>query len=252
MKKIRFDYELYKETLKTQNYILMFVFSLIIALYGVFQFAFKYDYISGFIYVLSAKYYVIGLGLILLIDVYNIYSIYNRNLLYIGRLNYRKNYLKNLIRCVLVSNFFNITLNLILVIIGLNIFNHNDFSVFVKNGQVLGILYLLYCIFKIYILYFFISVINVLLLRLIHNYLVPVINILFYFILNNSVFEIVYSVKSILQIPLFIDSYFFSYFVMYNSFFDEILYFLIYCGMLYGLTKGLFILALYVEKRKDI
>lgn len=235
-----YNFEIYKNSLSSQKFTLVFLFSIFITAFGIINLAYGYNYVNGFVTIITNGYYVAILLLLLLINTCNIYNDFSDNIFYIIRLKNKRNFLKELIITVCISNLILLIVNLVLIMIGLNLFNHHIF-------EVNNFIYLVYAIIKMIILSQFISVLNVLLLKLINNKIIIISNIIIY-VLIISINISMSPVSSIFQIPLFIGSYF--KIQPYSNLLFEILCFLLFCSMLYILI--LIIKRIVLKYMKDV
>ena len=225
----KYRFELYKQSLNTQKFMLVFALSIIFAIYGVLALGFMDDYITGFVNVFTGSIYVAGVLLILLLNTSNLLSIFESNQFYIIRFKTRKEYLVELIKTVLFSNLCTLLLNVILVVIGLNIFNKYNSSVTVMGYNMSPWIYIIYMIIKFIILSSIISIITVLLFKILNKKIVIVLNIILYIFIAATPYSAT-TINSIINIPLFIGTYFMK--AAYSNFLFEILCFLLYSSVL--------------------
>lgn len=234
----KYNFEIYKNSLNSQKFTLVFLFSIFITIFGIMNLASGYSYVDGFICIITNGYYVAILLLLLLINTCNIYNDFSDNMFYIIRLKNKKIFLKELIITICMSNLILLMINLTLLMIGLNLFNRHIF-------EINNFIYLGYAIIKMMILSQFISILNVLLLKLINNKIVMIVNIILYIL---TIGINVKPVNSISQIPLFIGNYF--KIQLYSNFLLEIICFLLFCSVLYILI--LIIKKITLKCMKDI
>lgn len=232
---LAYKYQNFKYSLDTQKFKIVFLLSLISAIYGVCTFAFKMDYVNGFLNILNAFFYILMLVLIILINTLNTFDIYTSNKFYIMRFNNRKQFLVDLIKGIVFNNFMIIIMNIFLVIIGLNIFNENT-DLFTVNSDGIHIwIYLIYKILKFIILLEIISVANTLILFVFNKKIVLLVNFCLCMLLVAVPYTQTGSIDSIVKIPLFIWQYFFTY--KYSNFIFEIVSFLLYIMIAIGILK---------------
>lgn len=225
----KYMYEFYKQSLNTQKFVLIFVLSIILSFYGVLQLAYGDIYILGFFNILLNGKYVAILFLIILLNTNNIYAIFEKNQFLIIRLSSKRQYLKQLLKNILFSNLWTIILNIILVMIGLNLFNQNTSNVLLKEYNIAGWIYIVFAIIKLIVMGEFISVFSVLLYKIINNKIVVILNIVLCILIMGNPFSSDI-ISSIVQLPLFIGSY--LIYQLYSSFLFEILCFCLYFGIL--------------------
>ena len=239
--------EFYKQSVSTQKFILIFLLSIVLSIFGILQVAFGYNYSVGFIRILTFGIYIIGLLLIILLNTKNTYDIFENNNFFIMRFSSKKKYLIELLKTVCFSNFCTILLNLLLLMIGLNLFNHNQtvpkFEIYTLQSNY----YIIYIVIKLIILILVISIINVLLLKKFNNLIVISLNFVLYVLIAGfSKSHIL--IQSIKQIPLFIGDYFVINF--YNSFIFEICIFLLYISIVYIIIY--FFKKIVLKTMKDV
>lgn len=240
----RYIYEIYKNSINTSNFLLIFIFSIILAIYSVLTFAFKDGYITGFLNVLFSGFPILIILLLVLANSINTYKIFEQNQFYIIRFSTKNKYLNELVKNVCFSNFCLLILNVILIMICLNIFNITYPNI--KIYQFQSPVYLIYIIIRLIVISQLLSIINIYLFKLINNKLIIGLNIILYALI--IIFP--YSrqmVDSLFNIPLFIGNYLTH--TMYSSFLFEVCCFLLYCGLLILLISFLNKITLkYMEK----
>lgn len=243
----KYIYNFYKQTTKTQKYKLMFILSIILSIYGIIQLAYKLNYSIGFIRILTFGFYIVSLLLILLFNLKLTYDNFNSNYMLIARFKTQKKYLFELIKNICFSNFCLFIINIILLMIGLNIFNSNKLMPSQEMFTIKSNYYIIYVIIKFLIFSQIISIINVLLLKMFNNKIIIILNFILYALIiaaskNNLL------IVSIKQIPLFIGDYLMVN--VYSSFLFEVCCFLLYISFLFIV---LIILAkLVLKKERDI
>ena len=223
-------YHIFKQSLNTQKFLLVFIFSIILSAYGVIQIAWETDYVTGFLRILTNPYYIAIIILILMMNLSNIFTIFENNQFYIIRFNSKKKYLIELIKNICFSNLCIIILNLALVTIGLNIFNPNEIGESFKGYEISNNIYLLFTIIKFIMIMILITIISVLFLKLFNNKVMAIFNVL----LSISMIIVSsyhYMVTSIIQLPIFIGTY--LRYQLYSSFIFEVSCFLLYSSLLY-------------------
>ncbi len=245
--KRNYIFEFYKQSVASSKFVLVFLLSIVISFYAVIQIAFNTNYSIGFVRIYTNGIYVMALLLILLLNSKITFDNFEQNQSFIIRFSTRKKYLKELIKNCCFSSFCTLLLNIVLVMIGLNIFNPNtslpDYEIFPIASKY----YIIFVLFKFLILSQIITILNVLLLKIINKKIVIPINILLYVLIGFN--SVQYSkINAINQIPLFIGDYF--CFNIYNSFAFEISCFLLYASILFA---GITILNSITKKRmRDI
>lgn len=244
---LKYKFQNFKYCLDTQKFKIIFIFSLVATIYGISTFAFNTDYANGFINILDAYFYILIFLLIILINTLNTYNIYTSNKFYIMRFNTRRQFFSDLIKGICFNNFMVIIMNLILVIIGLNIFNSNT-SLNAVNSQGIYIWgYLIYKIFKFIVILEIISIINAILLFIFGNKLVFILNLFMAILIVWVPYNQNGIIDSFTKVPLFIWQYFFSY--RYSNFPFEIVSFILYIIIIIIMVKILFnIIIKYTRK----
>lgn len=225
----KYIFEFYRESLTTQKSLLVFLFSIVVSLYGIIQIAFKSNYSVGFIKILTFPIYIVCLLLILLFNTKIMLDTFENNHFFIIRFSSKKKYLLELMKCICFSNFCTLLLNLVFLIIGLNLFNVNSIIPKDEIYIIQSNYYIYFIIIKFIILSQIISLFNVILLKMFDNKYVIIINIVVY-ILIAGVGRQYTIIDSIFQIPLFIGDYFLINF--YSSIYFEILCLLLFTSVM--------------------
>lgn len=221
--------EFYKESLTTQKSLLIFLFSIVVSIYGIIQIAFKSNYSVGFIKILTFPIYIVCLLLILLFNTKIMLDTFENNNFFIIRFSSRKRYLLELMKCVSFSNFCTLLLNLVFLIIGLNLFNINSIIPKDEIYIIPSNYYIYFIIIKFVILSQIISLLNVVLLKMFDNKYVIIVNVIAY-ILIAGIGKQYTIIDSIFQIPYFIGDYFLINF--YSSIYFEMLSLLLYTSLM--------------------
>ena len=233
--------EFYKQSINSPKFVLIFLLSILISIYGILQVAFGYSYSVGFIRILSFGLYIISILLILLLNTKNIYDIFEKNSFLIIRFKNKEKYLNELIKTVCFGNFCTIIMNVLLVMIGLNLFNENkiipEFEIYTIQSNY----YVVFVILKFIILSLIISVFNVILLKKFNKLIVIILNFILY-VLIASVSKGYIFIYSLKQIPLFIGDYYLINF--YSNFLFEVCIFLLFMTLM--------ILLIVILKRLNI
>lgn len=221
-----FIYENFKYSINNQKYVAIFVLSILFSLFCSLS-GLDYNFGISFLLAYNNAFYIIGLLLLILANTKNTIDILRSKYDYIIRYNSRKEFLDMNFKCVLFNNIMLIFINLMLVSIFLNFFGGVGQSFNIKNYHIFVEIYLAFCIIKFILLSAIISMINTCLLYASNNKIVIVLNIVLYcsiYIYNTYLYDI----NSVLNMPLFIGSYFISLNVVYSSFLFEILCFMLY------------------------
>ena len=225
----RCAYEIYKQSLSTQKFALIFSMSLVLSIYGVLAIAFGFDYINGFINIISSGMYLACLFLIVLLNTYNVFNIFEKNQFIIMRYSSKKEYLSELIKSVCFSNFCLVLLNLILIVIGLNLFCENQVCSSVKNYSIPGFIYLIYANMKLIVIVIIVSNVNILLLKILNSKVITILNVLLYIIIAGMPISGGVVISEIWQLPLFIGSY--LKYQLYSTFSFEMICFILYISI---------------------
>lgn len=170
--------ENFKFSLNTPKFLIIFVLSIVLAIYGTVQLGFSYKYTTAFIMILNGNIYSMCLLLVLLLNTININDIFSRNQFYVIRFLTKEKYLWELIKNVCFGNFCVLIINLILVMIGLNITCVGGFKILHLYQGIPNIISLIILVLKFMILTGFISIINVFLLKIFDNKLVILLNVI--------------------------------------------------------------------------
>ena len=223
---IKYAYELFKYSLNTQRFILIFIFSIINgglgAIYGM-----GISYFESLIFSFNSAFYIMFFLFIIFINTKNTIDIFQKNYFYIIRFKSKKEYIKKLIITVLVSNFLVIIINFMTLIAWRNLFGYTGALYPIKDYNISPNIYLIFCIIKFILLASIISILNTyLLLTFKYKYILIGNCILYIWPIVSSTW--LYGIDSILEMPLSINYYLFSYYVAYSSFLFEVLCFIIY------------------------
>lgn len=245
--KIKYIYEIYKKTVNTSNFILLFCLSILGAFFGVFGCAFGEIYLNGFFYIFWNDNYVTFILLLLLLNMINVYTLFNKNDYFIIRIKNKKQYLEQLLLITCFSSLVLVVVNIMLVIIFLNIFNTNLPLYEVKNYHMNAWIYAVFVIIKFIILTQLISLINTLLIKLVDKKIVVIINIILLYIIRAIPFPNKV-VSSVIDMPLSIFDYFGS--TTYTSFTLEILCLILFCFIL--LLISYILKTLYFKAKKGV
>lgn len=220
-------WETYKISLTTQKFKLNFIILIIMTAFAVFGICFDLNYIEGFLAILSSQYYIILIIMIILVNTLNVLEIFEKNQNVIIRYKNKLEYMKELIRNVLFSNFMIIILNFILLLIGMNLFIPNSQIELINGYQITNLTYLIYTITKFVMLLEIISIINIIIIKLFDSKLSLVINIIFF--VSMFTVHVPESINSLLNMRLVISDYFMS--IRYISFPLEISIFALYISI---------------------
>lgn len=243
----RYIVEFYKQSVSTQKFVLIFLLSIIISIFGILQVAFGFNYSVGFIRIITFGIYLVGLLLIILLNTRNIYNIFESNNFFIIRFGSKKKYLNELIKTVCFSNFCTIILNLLLLMIGLNLFNQNQIVPKFEIYTIQSNYYVIFIIIKLILLILIISTINVLFFKKFNNLVVVSFNFVLYILIAGFSKNFVL-IQTIKQFPLFIGDYFLINF--YSSFAFEICIFMLYVFLLLIIINV--VKKLIIKNMKDV
>lgn len=233
----KYIFENWKYSLNTSLFTIIFILSMVLAVYGGIQMGFKYDYITVFISVLNQNFYSVVLLLVVLLNTVNINNIFSKNEFYIIRCETKKKYLIDLIKNVLFGNFCLFVLNILLLMIVLNVTCAGGNVYIQVYKDIPNIVSLVFLIIKFLLLTEVISIFNVLLLKVVDNKIVIFLNILL--IVSNLLIPISDSeITNVFQLPLFINSYY--RIGGYSGLLFEILCFLLYLSLLLLFTYYLY------------
>lgn len=225
----RYMFEVYKQSIETQKFKIIFVLCLISAIYSTLL-TMHINYLDALFFILSSSFNVVITLLIMFLNIANVFEIFNNNQFYILRIKNKKDYLKELTKHICFSNICTLSILLALNMIGLNIFcqsvTYND----VIYGYGNELIYFIYAIIRFIILIIIYSLINVCGLKIFNKNIVFIINIIFYYLIFTYVQSIAMITK-ISDISLNPATYF--NFIKYSSFEYEIIVFAFYTSLLY-------------------
>lgn len=232
--------EYLKQWLNRSNFKLLVLILICINIYGTAYLAYNTDYIDGIFRCFSNSYYTTSILFLTLISTMISVQLFDKNLFYIIRFKTRKEYLRQLIHNILISNTILFFVNLLLMIIGLNLFSGTQFEIYsFQNYEVSNIIYLIFFLFRIYLMIQCFGIINILLFKLIHSkMIVVIINIVALLPSFTLVTVLNENIQSLNQMFF----YFIEYFVIhhYSSFSLEIL-----CSSIYMLAILIVIIFLF-------
>lgn len=245
--KIRYIYEIYKQTINTSSFIVIFSLSILGSFFTIFSSAIGDSYLVGLFNVFWSDNYITYILLLNLFNTLNVYNIFNKNDYFILRINNKKTYLKQLLCIISFSNLILTLLNIILCLIFLNVFNVYEPLAIVKNYHMNVWIYVIFTIFEFLILNQIISLINILLLKICNNKIVVFANIFLYFVLRIIPIKTTV-INNILALPLSLFRYF--GYQMYANFNLEIICFIVYCLLLIIIFH--FLKQKYLKNKKGV
>ena len=120
-------------------------------------------------------------------------------------------------------------LNLILIVIGLNLFCENQVCSSVKNYSIPGFIYLIYANMKLIVIVIIVSNVNILLLKILNSKVITILNVLLYIIIAGMPISGGVVISEIWQLPLFIGSY--LKYQLYSTFSFEMICFILYISI---------------------
>ena len=223
---LKYAYELLKQGINTQRFILLFILSIIKGGIGALA-GMIISYFESFLFSFNSTFYVMLLLFIIVINTKNTIDLFQENYFYIIRFNSKKEYIQKLIITVLLHNLFVIFINVITLIIWRNLFGYTGALYPIKDYSINPNIYLIFCLIKLILLIGIISTLNTLLLLIVKYKYILIANCIFY-ILPVVTSTWIYGIDSIVKIPLSMNYYLFSYYVTYSSFTLEIFCFIIY------------------------
>lgn len=227
--------KLLKENLKfhinSNQFRLILLLLICFNLYGTSYLSANLSYFDGFINIITNGYYVVCLFAIILLNTINMFDKFEKNQFFIIRFKDRKMYLKQLITNILFSNSVLFLMNLVLIIIGLNIFASSSFTIStVLNYSIPNILYIFFYLIRFFTIIQLIAIVNTCLLKLINNKVVISFNLLIYLMILFAPYEPKIVISSVSKMFLVISDYMRLHY--YSDFLLEILCSSIYISIL--------------------
>lgn len=218
-------------------------------LYGTAYLATNLTYLDGMLNIITNGYYIICIIGLILLNTINTFDKFEKNDFYILRFKNRKTYLKQLILNVFISNTILLVMNLVVLIIGLNLFASDKFVVYnILEYSIPNIIYILFYLFRLYFIIQIISVINVCLLKLINNKLTIGINLILYLVILFTPYNQKRVVSSISNMFINISDYMRIHY--YSDFSLEVICSIIYIFI--PLIVSFILFNLTIKKMKDI
>jgi len=247
---MRTNYKIIKENIKYMligyRFKTIFMFLICFNLFGSGYLAYNRHYIDGLLSVLTNSYYVICFMSMILINTINTFDMFEKNSFYIIRFIDRKEYLIQLIRNIIVSNAVLFVINIIVLIIGLNLFVGSRFVVeSFMNYLVPNILYVLFYLIRMFFLIQTVATISVLLFKLIDSKIVIIMNIVLWSSFLISPYKLNFRVNSLLDMFWNFCEYFRVHY--YSGFGMEVL-----CSTIYVSALLLLIFALFNFSKNNI
>ena len=192
--------------LETQLFKFIFLLMIIASSLGVIL-TFKETYINANIIIVSNSWINSIFILILLISTSQTYFVFDKNNEYVIRLKNKRTYLKELTKQVIFNNTLMIIIQftLITIFIIITIFNGIKIVPY-SNYQITNLEYLLFYIIRTYFIYLFISIFNVLILKIINNKVVIAINGIICALLINSTYSEI-PITKINDMPIYLHKY---------------------------------------------
>jgi hypothetical protein len=240
-----------KYVIESQRFRFIILSLICINLFGTAYLAYNTNYIDGILTVVTNNYYVALLISLILTNAISTYEMFEKNSFYLIRFNNRSEYLKKLIQNIVAINIVVMILNLLLLLIGLNIFNGNGLIIeTVDHYNLSNAAYVSFYLIRFVILVQIICVLSILILKLVNFKLVLILDIIL------ILFIMVYpnpSPSPVEKIPdmfIFVGEYF--RFHPYSNFAFEVLCSTIYISALVTVTWVLFKLSERFMKRVGI
>ncbi len=223
--------KLLKENMKfnvnSNQFRLILLLILCFNLYGTAYLATNLTYLDGMINIITNGYYVVSLIGLVLLNTINTFDKFEKNDFYILRFKDRKMYLKQLIINVLMSNTILLVMNLVVLIIGLNLFASSKFVISnFLDYSIPNIVYIIFYLLRLFFIIQIIAIINVCLLKIINNKFVIGINLILYLAILFTPYEPKRVVSSISNMFLSISDYMRLHY--YSNFSLEI-----FCSVIY-------------------
>lgn len=246
--KLKIIIENLKSNISSNQFKLILLLLICFNLYGTSYLATNLSYIDGFINIITSGYYVITLFGLILLNTINTFDKFEKSQFFIIRFKDRKMYLKQLLVNVFTSNLVLYILNIIIVLIGLNIFASSNFSISnVLNYSIPNIFYLLFYLLRMFLIFQIINVINVCLLKLINSKVVVFLNMLLCLLIIFNPYEPKKVISSVSNMFWIISEYLRLHY--YSGFILEVLCSTIYVSVLFLISYFLFIFTKNRMKR---
>ena len=237
------NFKLIKENIKYMltgyRFRIIFMFLICFNLFGVGYLAYNQHYINGLLSIMTNPYYVISLLAMVLINTINTFGMFEKSDLYIIRFKDRKEYLIQLTKNIIVSNSVLFVINLIVLIIGLNIFVGNRFVI--ENWMdysIPNILYVVFYLIRMFFLVQIVATISAFLLKLMDSRIVIILNVILWSLFLMSPYASNFKVNTLSDMFWNFCDYFRIH--LYSGLAYEILCSTIYISILLVLTFILF------------
>lgn len=247
------NFELLKENMKfninSNQFKLVLLLLVCFNLYGTTYLSANLSYLDGLLNIVTNGYYNVALIAVILLNTINTFDKFEKNQFFIIRFENRKMYLKQLIINIFVSNSILLVMNLVLILIGLNIFASNQFIISnILDYSISNIIYILFYLFRFFLIIQIISIINTCLLKLFDKKVIISLNLFFCLIILFTPYDVKRVVSSISKMFLIISDYMRLHY--YSNFMLEILCSAIYISILS--IAGVILFMFTKNKMKNI
>lgn len=233
-----------KYLLETYRFRLIILFLICFNIYGTGYLTTNETYIDGILVILTNGYYIVSMLAMFLINTINTIDMYENNIFYIIRFKNRKEYLLQLIKNVIISNLILFFINILVLLIGMNVFVNNFVLENILDYSIPNIVYLIFYLLRMMVLIQMISVISLLIIKLFNVKISIVANIIIWLFIMVSPYNMGAVVNSILDMHIFISDYFRLH--LYSGFILEVLCSTIYITILLIISYIMF----YITKNK--
>lgn len=218
-------------------------------LYGTAYLATNLTYLDAMLNIITNGYYIVCLIGLTLLNTINTFDKFEKNDFYILRFKDRKTYLKQLILNVLMSNTILLVMNLVVLIIGLNLFASSKFVIYnFLDYSISNIIYLLFYLVRLFFIIQIVATINACLLKIVNNKIVIGINLILYLVILFTPYEPKRVVSSVSNMFINISDYMRLHY--YSNFPLEI-----FCSILYifiPLIMSFILFKFTIKKMKNI
>ena len=179
-----------------------------------------------------------------------IINLFDKNLFYIIRFKNKKNYIKELLKNIIVLNTIIFIIVVIIIITFFNFFSNGDFIIeYINFYKTNSLIYFVYVLIKMYFLTILFSIITTLFFKLFNKNLSLFFSIIITISLFLCQFISVFEVNNLLDIPLYFGIYFLNI-IVYRSFAINIISFVIICLILIIVIGILY--KKYINSKKGI
>ena len=221
-----------KSDLSGSRFLLIFLLLICFNLYGTSYLANNQSYIDGFFNIVTNGYYLVCLfGLVFLFTLYT-FDRFEKNQFFIIRCQNRKEYLKQLLVRILINDSVLFFINLVMIVIGLNLFASGGFEInHILDYSISNLSYLFFYLSRLFFTFIIINMISVCLLKLINDKVVILLNLILSIVILVTPYKMRKVVDSLFEMYWIIADYLRLHY--YSTFRLEVLCSTIYVGSLF-------------------